>query len=346
MTERAQLLSSLAMTIADYRAGELPSPTPDHVDRWVSQFTADMQLPVLRELDQVLKQTYFTRSSVEGFLGDVVTSKGLAGTNPSEFWKAANFLKIQQNGNSQREMVNMFDRALNAKHNLTTDLAGSPGGPFIYLDDVLFSGDRVRTDLEAWIRTDAPQQAVVHVILIAIHKGGEYWVKKVTEVASAAGKEIDITFWRQLTIENRKYAKDQSEVLWPTALPGDSDLNAYIALPHKFPFEPRAPGGKLGPFSSEQGRQTLERELLLAGVKIRALCANPKDIMRPLGYSRFGLGFGSMIVTFRNCPNNCPLALWWGDPQANASSPLSKWYPLFPRKTYSKEVDWDDFSFA
>jgi hypothetical protein len=35
------------------------------------------------------------------------------------------------------------------------------------------------------------------------------------------------------------------------------------------------------------------------------------------------LGFGSLIVTFRNCPNNTPLALWAGDP----------WYPLFPRIT-------------
>jgi hypothetical protein len=35
------------------------------------------------------------------------------------------------------------------------------------------------------------------------------------------------------------------------------------------------------------------------------------------------LGFGSTLVTFRNCPNNCPLAFWAGYP----------WYPLFQRKT-------------
>ncbi len=38
------------------------------------------------------------------------------------------------------------------------------------------------------------------------------------------------------------------------------------------------------------------------------------------------LGFGSLVVTFRNCPNNAPLALWVGDP----------WYPLFPRTTNSQ----------
>ena len=35
------------------------------------------------------------------------------------------------------------------------------------------------------------------------------------------------------------------------------------------------------------------------------------------------LGFGSLIVTYRNCPNNAPLALWVDAP----------WYPLFPRTT-------------
>ena len=114
-----------------------------------------------------------------------------------------------------------------------------------------------------------------------------------------------------------------------------------MAKEKKFPFIPREPGGKLEHelFSSEEGRQLLEREFLLAGVKILSKCKNPGPSLRPLGFSPFGLGFGSLIVTFRNCPNNCPLALWWGDPEADETSPLNKWYPLFPRKTYEEEID-------
>lgn len=120
-----------------------------------------------------------------------------------------------------------------------------------------------------------------------------------------------------------------------------------MAKEQKFPFEPRQPGGKLqyNVFSSEEGRQLLERELLLAGMRIRAFCKNPNRALRPLGFSSFALGFGSMIVTFRNCPNNCPLALWWGDPHAGLNHPFSKWYPLFPRKTYATEVDFDVIDF-
>ncbi len=56
------------------------------------------------------------------------------------------------------------------------------------------------------------------------------------------------------------------------------------------------------------------------------MCPNLGESQRPLGHTSLeALGFGSMIVTFRNCPNNAPLALWVGAP----------WYPLFPRTTNS-----------
>ena len=76
----------------------------------------------------------------------------------------------------------------------------------------------------------------------------------------------------------------------------------------------------------------LESEFVIAGAKIRAMAENPNPSMRPLGYSPFGVGFGSMIATYRNCPNNCPLAIWWGNPKATAGA--LHWYPLLQRETY------------
>ena len=59
-------------------------------------------------------------------------------------------------------------------------------------------------------------------------------------------------------------------------------------------------------------------------MRIREMCPHLNQYQRPLGNMVLDtLGFGSMIVTFRNCPNNAPLALWTGDP----------WYPLFQRTT-------------
>ena len=114
------------------------------------------------------------------------------------------------------------------------------------------------------------------------------------------------------------------------------ELTAYMETEERYPFVPRNPGGhsELNLFSSETGRQALEREMLLAGMRIRSFCQEPSPAMRPLGRGYFGLGFGSMIVTYRNCPNTVPLALWWGDSNEHPDHPFSKWYPLLPRRTY------------
>src|SRR5262249_38191325 len=84
--------------------------------------------------------------------------------------------------------------------------------------------------------------------------------------------------------------------------------------------------GKNALYSNDEGRQLLETEFLKAGARIRQQCPNLGPTQRPLSHMTLEtLGFGSLIVTFRNCPNNAPLALWCGHP----------WYPLFPRATNS-----------
>lgn len=335
MSERDDLLASVADTIKTYRKGELPEPTPEHVDRWLRQFTPAQQLPFLREFDHVIKQGFLGKKGVKTFLRNLVTNEKLAGTDPAEYWSSANFLNIQQNGQSQKEMLKLFAKCLEDECDLDLDDCGEDGGDFIYLDDVMFSGNRVGNDLERWINEEAPDVAKVHVIVAAWHTGGLFLVqRKLKDVIAKSGKKIAITYWRAVEVENRKAYKNSSGVLWPTAVPNVAEVQTYMALPSRFPFEPRQPStSAIEPFSSEAGRQILESELLIAGAKIRAMSENPKQSMRPLGFSPFGVGFGSMIVTYRNCPNNCPLAMWWGDPEATSGA--LHWYPLLPREGYS-----------
>lgn len=345
---RTDLLASIADTIKDYRTGELPQPTPDHVDRWTKQFDKDVQLPLLREVDHVLKHTYFARATVSQFFGKQITHKTLAGDQPCAYWRKAHFLDIQQNGQSQAEIRQLFGEALKTQCGLDIARCGADGGDFIYLDDVLFTGGRIGSDLSSWLASDAPAQGTIHVLVIAAHRLGEWQcTERLEKDAKAAGKDLKFRFWAALRVENRKTYRAAAEVLWPVQIPDDATLKAYMAEEQKFPFESRAPGGKLEHpiFSSEDGRQLLERELLLAGMRIRSFSQNPSRALRPLGFSPFGLGFGSMVVTYRNCPNNVPLALWWGDPEAGPDHPFSKWYPLLPRKTYAQDFGFDAIDF-
>ena len=335
---RRDLLVSIASTIEDYRAGDLPRPTAGHVDRWVRQFAAAVQIPMLRELDHVLRYTYFSEAQVRQFLDGVIGSEKLAGREPRQFWRQARLLDIQRDGNSQSEIRLSFVRAIEQKYGTSTGAAAA-NGVFVYLDDILFSGGRVGNDLSQWISEDSPPAATVHVVVIASHRFGEWKCgDRLRQRARSAGKNIRFRFWAARRVENRLKRRDDSEVLWPTELPAERGLTEYVEREQQFPFQPRRVGGRLqwSVFSSEEGRQLLEREFLLAGVRIRSFSRNPSAVMRPLGFSPFGVGFGSMIVTFRNCPNNAPLALWWGDPDAEPHHPFSRWYPLMQRRTYAR----------
>ena len=328
MTERNDLLASIAATTADYREGDLVAPTPAHVERWVNRFDAAVQLPILREMDHVLKQTYFSRKGTRSFLAGLFQTKKLVGDDPCAFWKDVKFLDIQGGGASQKEMLALFSKVLSKKCGFEAADCGAAPHAFVYLDDAIFTGNRVRRDLETWIAMDAPTEAKVHVITIALHSGGQYYAQgKIKEAAKAADKSINLTWWRAIELEDRKAHTTTSDVLRPVAIPDDEGVKAYVAG-MRFSPNLRTAGhvGGNSIFSSDAGRQLLEEEFLKAGVRIRQMCPHLIQYQRPLGNMILDtLGFGSLIVTFRNCPNNAPLALWAGDP----------WSPLFQRTTNS-----------
>ena len=326
MSEREELLKSLSETITDDRAGEISAPTPDHVERWVDQFDAPVQLPILKEMDHVLKQTYLPKKSVEEFLSSVAVNEKLTGGDPRSHWRSGELLDIQGAGDSQSDMLEMFGDALESKCGLSLDECSGSSGTFVYLDDGVYTGNRVLGDLKSWIESDAPDEATVNVVVIALHLGGQYYAKaKLNEASKASGKTITINWWRCVELEDRKAYTYSADVLRPTEIPDNQPVRDY-AESLKYAPQLRKPGslGEKAFFSSKEGRHILEQEFLKAGVRIRSMCPYLNDNQRPLGNSVLEtLGFGSLLVTFRNCPNNAPLALWAGDP----------WYPLFPRKT-------------
>lgn len=330
MSERDDLLASIAQTARDYRAGEVAVPTPAHVDRWIGQFDAAVQLPMLREIAHVLQRTYFSLERVSAFLNGLIKTEKLVGTDSCTFWRGVHFLDNQGGGNSQTEMLALFNELLQEKCGFGVPQCGGEGSSvFLYLDDAIFTGNRVRRDLEVWIRDEAPNKAVLHIVSIALHSGGQHYANGyISKAAVAARKTIDVNWWRAIELEDRKAYSDTADVLRPTHIPNDPAVQAYVQG-MKYPPTLRRLGslGTNALFGSDAGRVLLEQEFLKAGARIRQECPNLGATQRPLGHITLDtLGFGSLIVTFRNCPNNAPLALWVGEP----------WYPLFPRTTNSQ----------
>ena len=144
MMERSDLLASIAGTIKDYRAGEIAEPTPQHVDRWVSQFGGEAQVPLLREMDYVLKRTYRSRERVSGLLTTLAKHPPNRATKfPCSFWERAHIFDIQRNGGSQTEIRNLFGGILHYVCGLNMEEIAPDGRTFVYLDDALFSGNRI-----------------------------------------------------------------------------------------------------------------------------------------------------------------------------------------------------------
>lgn len=330
---RAKLLSSIAATIQDYRQGDLTAPTPDHVDRWVRQFDNSVQLPILNEMDHVLKKTYLSREKTIGFLNRLFRTKELVGNDPCSFWNGVEFLDIQGGGASQTQMLTLFRKILENNCGFCVNDCSKSASTFFYIDDATFTGSRIKQDLEGWVSSEAPAKATVHIIVIGMHTGAKYYVENygksnIHKSTKNARKDIVFKWWYDLLLEDQRNNTDSSDVLRPTIIPSDAAVQAYVnTMTHKPHLRTAGQVGKNKIFSSDQARQLLEGEFLKAGVRIRQVCPNLNKFQRPLGNMILDtLGFGSLIVTFRNCPNNAPLALWAGDP----------WYPLFPRVTNSE----------
>ena len=325
MSRREDVLESLSKTIADYRDGEVGKFNASHVEKWSEQFDTSVRLPILEEMDYVLKQTYLPKSDIKEFLSALVVNDKLTNGDPRSYWQSVKLLNIQGGGASQVDMLEMFGDALDSECRLTLSECSGSSGTFVYLDDGIYTGNRILTDLKPWIQSDAPDRATLNIIVIVLHRSGQYYAEtELNKTSRAVGKTISIKWWRCLDLEDRKSYTDSADVLRPVKVPNDQAIQKYVAsLTH--PVQLRKPGsfGKHQIFSSEEGRHLLEQEFLKAGCRIREMCPSLNKYQRPLGNSVLEtLGFGSLVVTFRNCPNNSPLVLWVGNP----------WYPLFPRK--------------
>jgi hypothetical protein len=314
----------IAKIIADYRAGQINAPDAAHVDRWVSQFPAAVRDPVLNELVHVFGNSYASANDVKKFVSAVVLNQKLAGADPAAFWRDVAFLRLQQVGNSQNDMLGMFDTVLRENCGLAIAQCGTKPNFFLYLDDGIFSGGRIKSDMLRWIATDAPQQAKVLIVVMALHRGGQFQASKaISEAATKAGKKLEFIWWRGIELEDRRAYMSDSDVLRPISIPPEAI--AYVkSLKYPPVLRQQNNVGSLGWFSSGAAKNMIEQEFLKAGILVRQQCVNLPMQMRPLGSTLLETtGFGAMFVTHRNIANNTPLVLWAGDP----------WYPLFPRRT-------------
>ncbi len=326
---RSDLLKSVASRIADYRIDEIEPRTPAHVDAWIKQFPPEVQCPILAEIDHVFAKLYISREAVEAFLRNLVSNPELCGSNPKQFWKSSSILHIQSGGQSQAAMLTLLDKALHEVHGVSVAECNNIEGPCVYIDDVIFTGNRCHNDFRDWV-SKAPAKVKVHIVCMAFHTGGQYFAKRaIDRDFRQVGKTIETTWWRSFELENRLTYRNKADVLWPTHLPDNPLVAAYVEKLRDAGYPPtlRTAGqqSENNMFTCEAARDVLEQQFLTKGLEIMDQSNMPSSA-RPLGWMKLDtLGCGALTVTHRNCANSCPL-VFWAD---------GCWTPLLPRKTNS-----------
>jgi hypothetical protein len=325
---RERLAASIAETISDYRAGEIERPNSAHVQRWVSQFAPRAQISVLLEVDHILRRTYVSASKVDRWLEGHVDNRELHHGSPALFWASSTLLVRQAPGKSQQLLSTRLRDAVGAAHHVPIGSMPNLASRFVYIDDCLFSGRTLVRDLKSWIENEAPAEADLYILLLAHHAYGLEYARRVLGVAAgSAQKKVRVHVMSAREFEDRLAVFGAGEVLRPSVLPDDAVVRAYAAKLARDAYPPWLRYADAMPpsplFFSPPTRDDLESEFLRVGCALLASCAEP--VMRPLGFPvPFTYGFGALVVTHMNCPNNAPLALWWtrsGD----------AWHALMPR---------------
>jgi hypothetical protein len=133
-----KLLEAVASILTDYRKGEIEPPDAAHVNRWIVQFDSKVHDPILKEVQHVLERTYLTRRNVEEFLRGISNHAELTEGKPGKFWSETSVLKIQRNGSSQKEMLQLLSEIIRNEHQVDIDASPQDGNVAVTLT-ILFS---------------------------------------------------------------------------------------------------------------------------------------------------------------------------------------------------------------
>lgn len=344
MARLIELVDDLSAILGDYRLHEDGAiVTPERVEKWVNQFGAygldrEDKKKILSEMSLIMKSRYLRRSKVKRILKTMIFEEKILG--PIKDLRSVNFLRLQSVGRSQADLLLIVDEILQEEKGFTTSDCGG-GNTYFYLDDCLYTGNRFKYELSDWIRSKSSAGNLLVTCHLAIHKQGElYAMGEVNNLALA--KDVDFKAFTRCHFDNSRCAGCLPATLWPREI-DDSRVVRYAdkisaEIMRQRGFGPvlfrRASGVQDKLFSSTENRDLVEGAFLRAGTDLILAADKPAPSMRPLGFEVLtSLGFGAMFATYRNIANNCPLVLWYGDPENYPKShTLSRWLPLLPRK--------------
>lgn len=310
-------IDRISKVIEDYGQGVFGKLGVDHVRKWLNQFENNHDV-IAYETANILEKYYVTEKNMRDF------SKIVIDRIREKFNDDFTIIETQGQKKSQTLIVDFIK-----KNGLSSEFFDTeePKKNIIYLDDFVFSGNTLQSDLRTWLGGNLNvRNSIVRILTIGKYN---YEANRQVKYLEGLFKERKIEF----TIESLKtFCFSDNFQLNSNSL-SNKIVDMYICNNlggARVP--PRVRGGYL--ITDRTNREIYETEMAKAGIKIINFCREPNKVMKPLGYSYVGLGFGGALFSYRNCPNTAPLAFWWGDPNPSNNDdnhPFRKWFPLMQR---------------
>lgn len=329
-------INNLVQIIENYRKSELPFLIDMvHVEKWILQFESSVQSVVLEETTHILSNWYFDHMKLVSFLRKIVEYICLMYNDFLDvtFWNG------QESGQSQRKLLSLLPEACPEK---TVNIDALPRKHIVYIDDGLYTGSRIRKDIETVLSTSYEIETIDIFFVVAYSSGFEYAKDILKRKGDKRG--IAINLYRLKEINNIKQTeytdgfesyRSDIGVLWPSSrVSNEKSVKQYLKYMKDcgkmMQLKYKTEGHQYSPsiFTSYKNREIVEREFLIKGLSILSERSIEKGLY-PLGYDiNPSFGFGSFCANDFNISNTCPVVLWW---DAN-----NNWYPLLPRKVNSE----------
>lgn len=338
MTDKAKAISHV---LSDYENNKM---TPEHILEWVNQFKIKDRDFVLDELLHIFQQTYFSKPRCRQLLKSSIEqwTSEFNYNNASSFIAETVFLDLQPTHKSQKELLDLLDEVLKESYGCSLEQSGKKIKRYIYLDDVLSTGNTIFRNLNEWFTSTSDidctktnfqyidlKKIKIKVCILCCHSWGlsnaEY---RLMQSVHTSIKTHIKWYWFYEVQNNLKDFNQSLNHMLPVK-DNSPIINNYLNSLDAIANADRAYRQANQPsneklFSSAISRNRLETLFLIKGIEMLSQVGELKvKQIRPLGYtikSHKTFGLGTLFFTYRNIPNNCPIVFWWKS---------NSWKPLF-----------------
>ena len=358
---QAQMLEyKIYETIKDFKREEVNDLiTPQRVNKWVNQFSTQDREIVRSETLRILKKRYYSRKKVqESFILGLLKFVKKKYRNNDDFINSTVFLDLQPKGKSQGIYLEMVNSLSKKKFNCSINRSPHKNVKhYIYIDDVLCTGNTFYQDIFDWASVRAPSGKTYSSEILSkrislincfvfIHDKNLLKKRHQFNFRLSDNFSSHLEFVHAKTINNSlsdpskldciiPVEKGQTDIVHKYKIEVENSVDEYVSGEYKSKpefFRPNDLPKNEDFFSSAVNRKKYENILLKKGIEILRSSSGTKSNIRPLGYSLPSLqdfGFGALCFTFNNVPNNSPLVFWYSS---------GGFMPLFPRKAVGKFI--------